>query len=431
MPLTHTVEEISLKNGARGLLINVPSTTTVGYEFSFRAGDEFAARPEIQQTAHILEHMMFGANERFATAEEFSQELSRNGADWNATTYDTTVDYYGTSARRDLAHMLDMWQLALTKPVFTEELLATEKDNVRAELADYANDYPQILEQRLDRALGYRGLPESEKIATIGNVTLADIREHYARTHTAKNLRFMIAGDIGDQRAEIIASLESWELPTGERLPARRETLHAAKPVCIVRPDVETIDFCLKFELNRYLNATEMDAMAMLNHLLVGTFHSRIYGRARSRGLCYDVDAGINHYFSGVSEWSFGGQVQPAKAKALFELIRDQLARVAAGELTEKEAEDARQFALGSYEMSSEAVDSLTGAYGGRLSMDEPFVSIFETPKFIQGIELNTVTKLAREFLETGIWAFGEIGNVTSDGVDRHAALFAKLVEKG
>lgn len=431
MPLAHTVEEISLKNGARGLLINVPGTTAVGYEFSFRAGDEYAARSEIQQVAHVLEHMMFGANERYETAEEFSRDFSRYGADSNATTYSTTVDYYGTSSQRELARMLDLWQLALTRPLFTEEILAVEKENVRAEFADHADDYPQILEQRLDRALGYGHLLNGEKIATIKNVTLADVREHYHRTHTLKNMRFAIAGNVAAKRDEIITKLETWDLPQGELLPAKSDTLRAATPVCIVRPEAEAIEFSLTFALPRYLSDEEADAMSMLNHLLTGTFHSRIYGQARSRGLCYDVGSSVDRYFSGVSEWSFGGQVQPRKADELLALVQDQLRRVAAGELTQAEVDEAKSYGLGSFEMSQGAVEDLIHAYGAALSMDRPLRLLSDIPRSIMAVERETLVVLAREFLGSGTWGFGEIGRVTQEATDRHANLFGQLGKKG
>ena len=60
MPLKHSVHEVSLKNGAKGIIVDVPGTTAVSYQFHFRAGNEYVADKKREQTAHIMEHLAFG-----------------------------------------------------------------------------------------------------------------------------------------------------------------------------------------------------------------------------------------------------------------------------------------------------------------------------------------------------------------------------------
>jgi predicted Zn-dependent peptidase len=67
----HTVQEIELKNGARGLLIDVPGATVMSFQFHFRAGNRFARDKSVEQTAHIMEHMAFGANSKYKDAHAY------------------------------------------------------------------------------------------------------------------------------------------------------------------------------------------------------------------------------------------------------------------------------------------------------------------------------------------------------------------------
>ena len=67
--MNHTVEEVRLKNGARGLLIDVPGATVMSMQFHFRAGNRYAKSKEIEQVAHIMEHMAFGANAKYSTEQ--------------------------------------------------------------------------------------------------------------------------------------------------------------------------------------------------------------------------------------------------------------------------------------------------------------------------------------------------------------------------
>jgi predicted Zn-dependent peptidase len=90
--MKHTVEEIRLKNGARGLLIDVPGATVMTMQFQFRAGNRYAKSKDIEQVAHIMEHMAFGANAKFKSEHEFESEFTKNGALRNA--YRTTKAFY-------------------------------------------------------------------------------------------------------------------------------------------------------------------------------------------------------------------------------------------------------------------------------------------------------------------------------------------------
>jgi hypothetical protein len=42
--MKHTVKEVELNNGAKGLLIDVPGATVMDFEFNFRAGEDLVDR---------------------------------------------------------------------------------------------------------------------------------------------------------------------------------------------------------------------------------------------------------------------------------------------------------------------------------------------------------------------------------------------------
>ena len=140
MPLPHTVEEIVLKNGIRGLLIDVPGSSVVNYEIHFLAGNHYSPSPEVQQTAHLMEHLAFGGTKEFPTQEQFSQEFTKNGAYHNAGTAEYEMSYYADCALMEWDRILDLQKSAITEPLFTEEILQAEKGNVREELTGQANN---------------------------------------------------------------------------------------------------------------------------------------------------------------------------------------------------------------------------------------------------------------------------------------------------
>ena len=63
--MKHSVEEITLKNGARGLLIDVPGASVMSTRVQFRAGMLYARNKYVYEIPHVVEHLAFGANWKF------------------------------------------------------------------------------------------------------------------------------------------------------------------------------------------------------------------------------------------------------------------------------------------------------------------------------------------------------------------------------
>ena len=68
--MRHTAQEVTLKNGAKGLFIHVPGATVMSMEINFRAGD-FLCPEDKWETAHLMEHLLLGANEQIPRARAF------------------------------------------------------------------------------------------------------------------------------------------------------------------------------------------------------------------------------------------------------------------------------------------------------------------------------------------------------------------------
>ena len=427
MPLKHTVQEITLKSGAKGLMINVPDSTVMSYTISFRAGNDYVKDPAKHQTAHLMEHMAFGPNEQFTSLEAFSQELNRNGAYANASTFDTNMNYYSDCAQFEWERILQLQELAITKPTFLPEILEAEKGNVREELTGQLHNNGRQLWMHMNRAMGGHSMFDEEKIATINPVTVEDIIEHHKRTHTHKNMRFVLAGNFEGQEQRAIELLEGWKLPRGERFEPTQEVMHASPPVSLKRQDQENITFAFTMLIKRQLSPSELMMSGALGHLLTGTFHSRIFGKARQRGICYGVGSNVSTDLNGTSSWDFHGQVRPDNAVELYELIRDEIRRVAAGDVTDEDIESDKQFLMGDYQMRGQTVSALANWYESDYFFDETIDRIDNISEHIAAIVKEDLIALAREFVDARIWTLGEVGAVTEAETKKHYDVLAPL----
>lgn len=408
--MNHTVEEVKLKNGARGLLINVPGATVMSMQFQFRAGNRYAKSKDIEQVAHIMEHMAFGANAKFKSEHDFESEFTKNGAYHNAYTSDLSMVYEADCADFEWDRILELQKLSICQPKFNEAELEAEKGNVRGELTNYLNDHHRILWPRIQQLLGEDVLTYRQCLTTIANVSLADIREHHRRTHTTRNMRFVIAGKLRGRKSEILRILESFELPEGERFEVPRDELSSATPTVIRRKDASNLTFGWTMSLPRQLSDDELDAMHNLNHILTGTTHSRIFGKARSKGLAYSVGSytGAGFYDSA---WDISGQVNHDTALELFEIIAKELKEVLDGNLTDKEIEAAKSFGLGRYQMGAQTVSQISDFYTNRYFADDFIKDYDKIPDLIRKVTREKIMATAQSFIDANTWVLAAVSS--------------------
>ncbi len=417
--MKHTVNEVKLKNGAKGLLIDIPGATVMSFQFQFRAGNRFTKNQDIYETAHIMEHMAFGANARFPNEQQYEEEFTRNGAYHNAFTSDFSMVYVGDCADFEWERILELKQVAICEPRFNEESLIAESGNVRSELTSYLNNHNRLLWPRIQQDLGEPVLSYPQRLKTINNVTLADIKEHYKRTHTSDNLRFVVAGRLYGRKKRMIEMLESWNLRRGERLPMPHDTLdHPQKPVLVRRKEAPNLTFGWSINVPRRLKDKEVDAMSCADHILTGTLYSRIYGAARKKGLVYHVfsDAAAAEY---TSSWDFGAQVNLDTAEALVDIIVREVKALLNGEVSEKEIATAKQYALGRHQMGAQTVGQINGWYANRYFFDETVDDYTQRPKAIKAITKESIIKVAKEFVAENCWSFGGVGSADKELLER------------
>ncbi|MDR1033123.1 MAG: insulinase family protein [Candidatus Nomurabacteria bacterium] len=408
--MKHSVEEVRLKNGAVGLFINIPTATVMSYQFNFRAGNRYTRSHDRYETAHLMEHMAFGANAKFKSEHAYEAEFTKNGAFHNAVTGDISMTYIANCADFEWQRILELQELAIVEPRFNNSELESEKGNVRNELADMQNDYNRLIWPKIQQSLGENTLLFNQRFKTIGNITLADIKEHYRRTHTAGNLRFIIAGKLRGRKTQLKSMLEGWNLSAGERFAIPHDVYSKAAPTLIRRKDATNLTFGWSSMLPRKLEDKEMDAMGCLNHILTGTLYSKVLGKARKRGLVYGVFSDISNGPSEAS-WDFSGSVNYDTSGALFELMAHEINEVLAGNISVEDVEAAKQYALGRYQMGAQTVGQISNFYSGRYFMEGVIDDYDKVPDMIRRVSIDDIVGLACEFFAAGTWTLAAVGN--------------------
>jgi predicted Zn-dependent peptidase len=427
--LKHSIEEVKLSNGARGLLIDIPGATVMSFQFQFRAGNRYVRNKDIYETAHVMEHMAFGANAQFKSEHEYEAEFTKNGAYHNAYTSDLSMVYVADCADFEWERIFALQRVAICEPKFNAEELEAEKGNVKSELTGYLNNHNRVLWPKIQQLLGEDVFTFWQRLQTIPNVKLSDIREHHKRTHTAQNMCFVIAGKLQGRKSEIKRQLEEWGLPEGERFEVPKDELTSGNPTLIRRKEASNLTFGWSMTMPRELTDEEAEAMNCLDQILTGTMHSRIYGAARKKGLAYGVFSDTSVGFHD-SSWDFGGQVNLDTAEGLFDIIVREVKFVMDGKITEEELEAAKSYALGRYQMGAQTVAQISNFYTGRYFADGVVKDYEKVPESIRKTTRECIIDTAREFIASNAWVLAGVSSgEKSDLVildDKLASLFEK-----
>lgn len=409
--MKHAVTEVSLANGAKGLLIHIPDASVMTFDINFRAGEYLVPRRK-WEVPHLMEHLLLGANELIPKARDFQAELEKNGAYSNASTSVYDITYELECADFEWDRCLGMMLTAITKPLFLEEEFAAEYGNVQEEMMSRTNSHFRQLSLELRGRFGLLAKTDTARLRLMPNVTLEDIRAHYVRTHVSANMRFIVAGNLPEDRRSSIASqmanIELRERGGRLRLPAEKlQTLDT--PVYVHNKTVENLYFYIDTFLRRRLSEAETDALNLLNTMLTETLYSKILGAARERGLVYSMSSGLSQARDS-SNWWFGAQVSDKNAPALFHLIEKEIGKALAGDIGTADIEATKQYCLGRFQRSMQTVAGTASGYAGRYFFDGIIEPYGRMPERIQAIRRDMIVEVARAMLADNIWGLGVLG---------------------
>lgn len=410
--MKHTVTEIELPNGAKGLVIHIPNASVMTVDINFRAG-EYLVQPDKWEVPHLMEHVLLGANELIPRARDFQAELEKNGAYSNATTGVYDITYEAECADFEWDRVLGLLLVAITKPLFLDEEFAAEFGNVQEEMVARSNNHFRRLSLEMRQALGLIAKTDHERLELMGNVTVEDVRAHYHRTHHTPNMRFIVAGNITSSRRQAIEKLlGAVELPdSGERFALPQEhPKRLTTPVYVANDTVENLYFYLDTFMRRRLTDPEADALNLVNTMLTETLYSKILGTAREHGLVYGMNSGLSHTRD-VSNWWFGAQVSDKNASALLKITVDELHKVLSGDIAGDEIEATKQYALGRFQRSAQTVGGTASGYAGRYFFDEVIDDYYRIPARIKAVTKDQIIDVARAMFTDNLWGFGVLGN--------------------
>ena len=407
-PILQTAYDV-LPSGLRIITESIPTTRSaaLGVWVGIGSRDE---TPAMSGASHFLEHLLFKGTEK-RTALDISAEIEAVGGETNAFTTKEYTCYYARVLDADLPLAVDVLCDAVADSLLDPADVETERGVILEEIAMHDDEPGDEVHDVFTEAIFGAGTPLGRLISgteeTISPMTRSQINRFYRSRYTAAADRRRRGRQPRPRhRSSGWSAARSPARPL-DSAPAAARADRAAAPAAQVRPAgtpwsaTGTPSRPTSCSAARGIGRGDERrfALGVLNNVLGGGMSSRLFQEIREkRGLAYSVysygsqyaDAGLFAVYAGCA---------PGKADEVLDLIRAELAAVAAEGITEAELARGKGMVKGSYVLGLED----TGSRMSRLAKSEllygDLMGVDELLARVDAVTLDEVNALAADLL--------------------------------
>ena len=392
------IRTTTLDNGIAVVTERMPDVRSVTAGFWVGTGSRDES-PELFGASHFLEHLLFkGTPTR--SARSISEDVDAVGGDMNAFTTKEYTAFYVRLLAESLDLGLDILSDILWNPAFRPDEVETERQVILEEIL-MRDDEPSDLVHELFAEALYPSHPLGLEVLgdedSIKGMSRDDIRGFFAEHYRPGNIVFAAAGLLDhDDVCEGIS--RRFAGPSGGAPPVRVAPSVPPVPSVVCRRSTEQAHIvigCTAFDRH----STDRYALAALNHVLGGGLSSRLFQTIREeRGLAYSVysyrvafdDAGALAVYAGCT---------PARVGEVRRLISEELDRLAADGIAERELDVAKGHLKGEMALSLEDSAARMSRVGRSLLVHGEILEVDSLAARIDDVTLDDVARVAADVL--------------------------------
>jgi zinc protease len=396
------IQPVTSPGGITAWLVEDDTIPLIAMKFSFQGG---AATDPDDTTglAYFLSHMLDeGAGD--LDSQAFQQRLADQSIRMSFSAERDHIQGSLETLSENREDAFDLLELAITAPRFDAEPLERVRRQILIQISQDNEDPESIAGQAWmatmfpDHPYGrpVKGLPEA--VSTITADDLEDLRQ---RLFARQRLHIAVVGDIDAETLERLLDETFGGLEATADLPEVAVATPAGKPL------VEVVERDIPQSVIRFghagLRRDDPDFIAayMVNSMLGGGgFGSRLMQEVREkRGLVYSVFSSLQPMEHGGILYG-GAATMNERAAQTVEVVREQLALLAAEGPTEEELEEARTYLTGSYPLG---FDSNTGIANRLLSIQQDDLGIDYVNRrneLIEAVTLEDARRVARRLID-------------------------------
>lgn len=424
-PVLGAVRERTLSNGLRLLVLRRPGVPVLSVQALVNAGQAYEPAEQAgvaQLTGELLDEGVEDERGRRRGAEQIAGEIEFVGGQFSCGAAGVAAKVLSEHA----GTAFDLVRDLLRFPSFPRPRFEALKEDLLADI-ESQDEEPGRVARRLFYEEAFKGhpyeRPASGTAASVGALTLKNVRDYHRRLFRPENTILAVVGDLDPEAAfaELTDRLGGWE---GEGSSPGLPAAPAAKR----GTESKTIHRTYKSQQARIhlghvgveRKAPDWAALRVMETILCSSagFTNRLAQRVREQnGLAYDVGGTITAG-AGVAAGPFEivlGVEAKDKDKAIS-LVREELKRFLADGPTEEEIRDARRYLLASYASAWETSDSVASwlLEAKRHGLGLDYAARFH--REVSAVTCGEVVRVARQRIDLGALITVVVGPVDRNG---------------
>ena len=408
----------TLAGGLRIISETLPSVRSVSVGCWVDAGSRDEQGSEAG-CSHFLEHLLFKGSDRLS-AREIAEAFDAMGARSNAFTSKEYTCYWAQLRDADLSTGLDLLAEMLQRPAFRQEEIDSESQVVLEEINMNEDDPSDVAHDRFARALWGEHALASPVLGTKESITGMSrdtIAGYWRRRYHAPNVVIAAAGHLDHDELVAMVSERFGDLD-GDAVGHDHQNAPVSAAVDVVQRDTEQAHLVVGGEALRRGDERRF-SFGLLNHVMGSGMSSRLFRKIREeRGLAYAVYAFRMPYADSGAYGIYVGTT-PHQTDQVMELVRAELANVAADGLEPEELERAKGNMKGAMALSMEDTNSRMVRLGRHELTAIDHLSLDETVARIEAVTLDDVHQVATE-IYGGPIVLGAVGPFETSELEHH-----------
>jgi predicted Zn-dependent peptidase len=390
-----------LPNGLTVLTDTMPWVRSVALGGWVRAASVHEPRDKMG-VSHMLEHMVFKGTAR-RSAKDIALAVEVLGGSLDAYTSREHTSFQARVLDEHVTEAADVLADIVFAPALRDRDLALERKVVLEEIS-MVEDTPDDLVFELHNTALWGAHPYGYSILgtrdTVSALDTADLRRLHARAYHPSQMVVAAAGNIEHDQLLDVLTATGWThngethspLDAPPSVPDAPGYAHVPRDIMQTHIVFGSVTFP-HGDPRRY-------TLLLVCTIVGGGMSSRLFQRVREElGLAYAVQTFHSFHADTGTHGVYVGTA-PATAADAAKAIRDELANVAAGGLTEEEIASGKSQLKGQVTISMESVTARMYRAAGAELYHEPYLTVDEILAAIEAIDADQIAAVCREFFD-------------------------------
>ncbi|MFZ5587198.1 MAG: M16 family metallopeptidase [Thermodesulfobacteriota bacterium] len=405
------IEKTVLDNGVRIISERNPQafSVTVGLWMEVGSRDEDPAQGGV---SHFIEHMAFKGTARRSPLD-IAREIDRLGGLANAFTSKEHTCFHARALANRLPDICDLLCDLLLHPALDPAELERERDVILQEISAVEDTPDELVHVLFSQnywpahPLGRPVLGSAESVAALDR---AGIKGYLGANYLPPRMVAAAVGNLEHGQVVDLIGPALAALPAGP--PAAPRCAPSPRPgLWLAQRDSEQVHLALGLPAPAAGDPDRFSA-ALLNLILGGNMSSRLFQEVREkRGLAYAVYSYLSSYTDcGLLGIYLG--VAPERTAEALDVVRQELARLAAEPPQEHELLDAKENLTGAILLAAENPESRMSRIARNEYQFGREISPAEAAAMVEKVGLDDIADLAQRLLAAdrlGVMALGPL----------------------